>query len=565
MRYVAGALCAAALLSGCSGGSGASADLPTFTEEPPVEDNAVHTVEEFIQAVQPNATVTLPSGTLMISDGEEAPINNPYCWWDNGSLVISNVDGLTIQGGGKDVSVVKTDPRDATVFVFRNCRDLTLTGFTAGHTQRSEACQGDVLDLEGCSNMKLSNLGLFGCGTVGISGYMLRDLTVTDTDIYDCSVYGINIYDSGNLKFENCRIYDLGDEQVPAGAAIDLGRVLNVSITDTQVENCITQNLIWVSGSNVTMENCTVKNNASNGELLWTYPAYGETETQERTSLTLKNVTFAENTGWRWLGTEYDPRVLDENGNVETEESLTEKYGEMTLPESKPASGDVEDGRETITVTNVDEFLEAIGPDREIVIDCPELDLSKAKNYGTSGGAYYYWDDPFDGPQLVIQNVENMTIRGKDGAGVNCISAVPRYAQVLSFNSCSDITLKDLTAGHTKEPGYCLGGVLRFTWCSNVTVENTGLFGCGTIGVDSYGCSNLLIQNNDIYECSYGGVNLYASEMVTMQNNRFRALGDYGIGYIYATDESCRNILFEGESVQPGLTLETVDYPGYQE
>ena len=136
---------------------------------------------------------------------------------------------------------------------------------------------------------------------------------------------------------------------------------------------------------------------------------------------------------------------------------------------------------------------------------------------------------------------------------------------MLYFDSCSDITLKDLTAGHTKEPGYCLGGVLKFAWCSNVTVENTGLFGCGTIGVDSYGCSNLLIQNNDIYECSFGGVNLYASEMVTMQNNRFRALGDYGIGYIYATDESCRNILFEGESVQPGLTLETVDYPGYQE
>ena len=55
-----------------------------------------------------------------------------------------------------------------------------------------------------------------------------------------------------------------------------------------------------------------------------------------------------------------------------------------------------------------------------------------------------------------------MTITGKTGKNANTLSATPRYAQVLSFDRCSNIAVENLTAGHTKEPGYCVGGVLLF-------------------------------------------------------------------------------------------------------
>ena len=109
-----------------------------------------------------------------------------------------------------------------------------------------------------------------------------------------------------------------------------------------------------------------------------------------------------------------------------------------------------------------------------------------------------------------------------------------------------------------------MGGVLQFQNCGNVTVENTGLFGCGTIGVGAQSCSNVLIRNNDIYECSYGGISLYCVDGASMEGNSFRALGEeYGDGFVYSTDSGSRNILFEQNLVQPGTDLKTYDYPQY--
>ena len=55
-----------------------------------------------------------------------------------------------------------------------------------------------------------------------------------------------------------------------------------------------------------------------------------------------------------------------------------------------------------VTVTTVDEFLAAIAPNTEIVVDAELLDLSKATGYGKTNGDYYYWADAHDGPELYI-------------------------------------------------------------------------------------------------------------------------------------------------------------------
>ena len=208
----------------------------------------------------------------------------------------------------------------------------------------------------------------------------------------------------------------------------------------------------------------------------------------------------------------------------------------------------------------MDEFLAAIGPNKDIVIDAQELDLSTASHYGENGASdYYSWYDPYDGPQLDIINVDNLTIRGKDGKGANLISAVPRYAQVLSFQSCTNVTVKDLTLGHTKEPGTCLGGVLEFYYCGNVTVSGTGLFGCGTIGVQADSCRNMQITDNEIYECSMGGIRLLSSREGNMNSNNFHDLGTKMYGFIYDVSDDCDNITFNGTPVAPGDFVSTLE------
>ena len=224
-------------------------------------------------------------------------------------------------------------------------------------------------------------------------------------------------------------------------------------------------------------------------------------------------------------------------------EALTEET-EPFLVEITPV---ITGSQTQVTVTTVDEFLAAIAPNTEILLDAALLDLSEATGYGEADGEYYYWDESYDGPELHIWNVSNLTIRGTgEDHGTNVISSVPRYAHVLAFENCSNIYTAHFTAGHTKEPGYCEGGVLLFLNCQDILVEDCGLFGCGTFGVTGRSSKNMQIVNNDIYECSDGGVELSNCYDVNVDGNTFRDLGG-PVFWIYDS----KNITCNGEPADP--------------
>ena len=226
-----------------------------------------------------------------------------------------------------------------------------------------------------------------------------------------------------------------------------------------------------------------------------------------------------------------------------TVQEETEASTENTEPfviEIKPV---ITETQNQVTVTTVDEFLAAIAPNTEIIVDAELIDLSKAAGYGKTDGDYYYWAEAYDGPELYIAEVSNLTIRGAgEDHTINVISSVPRYSNVLNFFNCANIMVKGLTVGHTEEPGYCLGGVLFFMNSQDILVENCGLFGCGTLGVKAESSKNIQIINNDIYDCSVGGVELTNCDDVNVDGNTFRELGGpnfrvYGCGTITCNGE----------------------------
>ena len=204
----------------------------------------------------------------------------------------------------------------------------------------------------------------------------------------------------------------------------------------------------------------------------------------------------------------------------------------------------------TVTVTTADEFLAAVAPNTEIIVDAELIDWSTANGYGTANGEYYRWEDPFDGPELIITGVSNLTIRGAgEDHTVNVLSAVPRYANVLTFENCSNVMVKCLTVGHVEEPGSCIGGVLRFRNSQDILVEDCGLFGCGTIGVIGESSKNMQIINNDIYECSVAGVEFTNCDDVNVDGCTIR---DIGTAEYPGTDfrvYGCGTITCNGEPV----------------
>lgn len=184
---------------------------------------------------------------------------------------------------------------------------------------------------------------------------------------------------------------------------------------------------------------------------------------------------------------------------------------------------------EVVRVSTVDEFLAAIGPNVTIELAAGEYDLSTAADYGLpSENRNYRWnpDQSYEseGYELEILGVEGLTIRGA-GREETTIAAVPRYVNVLRFTGCPDLEIRDLTAGHTREPGVCSGGVLYFDRCSDVSVDGCGLYGCGTVGVCAFNCDDLTVTNSHIYECSSSAVELSSCRDVQVDGCEIYRLG----------------------------------------
>lgn len=201
----------------------------------------------------------------------------------------------------------------------------------------------------------------------------------------------------------------------------------------------------------------------------------------------------------------------------------------------------------TVRVTNVTEFLRAIGPDRVIRLAAGTYDLTdgyRVKNRHVS------WVDEYDGPCPVVKSVSNLSIVGEPGA---VIVIKPAYGWVLSFETCSQIRISGLVVGHTT-PGYCLGGVLRFKNCEDVEIRDSELYGSGTHGLGLTRASRFLIEGCVVRDCTYGLAVIEDSSDLSFLDTEFRGTGEYDLISITSSThlswEECRfvdnhgNILF---------------------
>ena len=162
-------------------------------------------------------------------------------------------------------------------------------------------------------------------------------------------------------------------------------------------------------------------------------------------------------------------------------------------------------GPTAVTVNSVDGLLDAIGHYTEITLEAGYYDLSTASDYGTeTDNPYYMWVDIGDGYQLVIQNVDMLTILG-EGKEATKVVHTPRYANVLVFQNCTNVTLENFTAGHT-DGGECAGGVIHLKDCEEILLNNLGLYGCGTTGVRADSCKNVAVHYSEIYDCSSNAI-----------------------------------------------------------
>ena len=489
------------------------------------------TVDEFLAAIGPNTSISLEGGSYNLCKASNygQDTGSDYYYWrkvsDGYELVIRGVSNLVISGAGIHVTTIETEPRYADVIKMEKCNDVFLHDFTAGHTRDMGTCGGDVIELNSCRNYEMSNLGLFGCGTVGLYTVESSNILLSACDIYECSSSAVQLEHSDGVTLSDCDIYRIASDSAASHTVFYVTQCSEVLINSCRINDNTSRYLLSSGTSGLTMQNCLIKDNRFEEAALLV----------QGWDIKMSQNHLRNNSIRNWFSLS-NASVIDANGNKLTEEVLEEMYGTLG---QKAAQNQLE-----IRVSTVDELIAAIGPNKKIVMEPGTYNLRTASGYGRDSGDYYFWRDTgVDGFELVIRNVDNMTIQSGGDRGELLLVTEPRYANVLAFRACSNIMVSAITAGHTEGQGACTGGVLRFEDSDHLLVENCGLFGCGTMGVEAEDCGNITVRSSEIYECSESGVKMRNTNIIRLEDTTFRDIGGNYIVWLIG----CKDARWDGE------------------
>ena len=535
-------LLSAVLLVGCAGTEAVPTPEPTA-----VQDGKIRTVDDFLAAIEPGAEIVLAEGVFNLTEAEsygQNPENGNYRWEkmsDGYELVILNADGLKISGAGMDKTSIVTAPRYATVLVFNGGDNICLSDFSTGHTDgEKNSCSGSVVKLLRTKNTSIDSCEFFGCGTIGIYAMDCYDLKVADTVIKECNIEAVHLHGCRKVLFDNCNIYNCGED---GDAVLCFGDSRELGVYNSRIHDNVSKNFVNSSHSEIFLRGCQIKDNYFDTAMF----------SNEPDNVLVEGCGFENN--WKNAWYDSETKALKADGTALSEEELENMELQHYEYSNEEEQNDF--GYREISVKTVDELLAAIGPNRKIILDTEFLDLSTASDYANGGNEWYYWRSCFDGSELVVSGVDNLSIVGQGKENTTMV-AVPRYANVLNFENCNELELVGFTLGHTDE-GYCTGGVLHFDMSDDIYIEDCGMFGCGTIGIDAYNCAGFRVFKSDIYECTTVAFNFSGCSEVEFVDCRLWDLPPV-MAYV---DEP---VTFNGEVLSKGMyTLEDGKVVRYKE
>ncbi|MCQ2250554.1 MAG: right-handed parallel beta-helix repeat-containing protein, partial [Bacteroidales bacterium] len=402
------------------------------------------------------------------STDKELPVSNrPELIKSLRGLAVMNMENITIEGDGVR-KLIRQDDYFHHILYFVNCKNISLKNLTLGHTQ-TDGCGGYVVCLHNCENVRVEQSDLYGCGEIGLWADKSNNVQVDDCNIYDCSDNAVALQDSHGLVFNNCTIADIRTE------------------------------CLWLDNSDAVFNRC-----------VFDVEEYGNS---------IKGAVF--NNCKVDAGIDFeapDPVNLPVEPEYDGEEVDSEEpfyYLESLDGICNPIPGSFSD--KIIHVKNGVELINAIGDNRTIIIDedIPSLDksieeLANAGKIKGQGPGYFEKGVGFSGDNngytiwgLVVYDVHNLKIEGKKPNTL--LQSACALADLINFNSCSNIALSNLNMGHVYMQN-CKGDVIAALFCKDIKISNCGIYGCGVNGVVAERCDGIRITDSKIHHCSKTGL-----------------------------------------------------------
>ncbi len=171
-----------------------------------------------------------------------------------------------------------------------------------------------------------------------------------------------------------------------------------------------------------------------------------------------------------------------------------------------------------VVVDTAEDFVKAIGSNKKIIFEPGIYDLSSvSEDIELQNGVT--WESVPDGKELNIKNISNLIIEGSS-EGKTEIVVKPRFAEIMRFVSVNNVTIRNITAGHTPAEYICDEGVLSFKDSTDIKINNCELYGCGSIGLDLLRVKRLDMTNSNINHCSLRAVQIYDSEDINLMKSK---------------------------------------------
>ena len=209
-------------------------------------------------------------------------------------------------------------------------------------------------------------------------------------------------------------------------------------------------------------------------------------------------------------------------------------------------------GLELKLVSSPSELMAAVGSDRLLLLQPGTYDLTRwaeqAVMAGGTGNSAVKVEEVFDGVEIWIQGVKNLVLCPADASGKVTLTVSPRYADVLTFQNCDDVSLRGMTMGHTPEMGSCAGSVLSLRSCRDVSLSALDLYGCGTYGIEADKVWGMTMEGSVIRDCSEGLMELTSVTDALFTGSVFRDGGPYTALSCYEVQAVFQGCRFPGNT-----------------
>ena len=221
-------------------------------------------------------------------------------------------------------------------------------------------------------------------------------------------------------------------------------------------------------------------------------------------------------------------------------------YGQNNNSEEKHINN-----QEVFNVSNVYEFLNAIGSNRIIYVE-DSIHLPNIVLFDSiiKSSKNEHWSNISNEESFKLSSLHdliNLKIIGKSEAPIQ-ITTCADCGNTLSFINCKNILIENIEAGHLpKNKHECSGGVFYFAHCKNVTINSCIMFGSGNWGVMTYEVSNLFCNNSTIENCNMLIMDIINSNLINFNNCTFKNnTGWNGIDLTSSLYVYFNNCIFKG-------------------